>query len=74
MKNKEKLQNVFVERLKELLQEKGINQAKLSKETNIPQQSISSWITCVRTIQIDSLCILADYFGVTTDYLLGREQ
>ena len=74
MKNKEKLQNIFVERLKELLQEKGINQAKLSKETNIPQQSISSWITCVRTIQIDSLCILADYFGVTTDYLLGREQ
>ena len=74
MKNKEKLQNVFVERLKELLQEKGINQAKLSKETKIPQQSISSWITGVRTIQIDSLCVLADYFGVTTDYLLGREM
>ena len=74
MKNKEKLQNIFVERLKELLQEKGINQAKLSKETKIPQQSISSWITCARTIQIDSLCILADYFGVTTDYLLGREM
>ena len=25
-------------------------------------------------IPITSLMILADYFGVTTDYLLGREQ
>lgn len=73
MKNKEALQKIFIERLKDLLKEKGITQAKLSKDTKIPQQSISAWLVGVRTIQVDSLCILADYFGVTTDYLLGRE-
>ena len=74
MKNREVVQKIFIERFKDLLKEKGISQAKLSRDTKIPQQSISSWLVGVRTIQIDSLCILADYFGVTTDYLLGRED
>lgn len=73
MLNKEKIKQAFIERLKGLMIEKNINQSKLSRETHIPQQSISSWLNGDSLVQIDSLVVLAEYFSVTTDYLLGIE-
>ena len=73
MSNKKNTQDIFIERLKDLMLEHGLNQMSLSKETGIPQQTISGWLVGARMIKIDALCILADYFDVTTDYLLGRE-
>ena len=61
----------FAERLKELRIEKGITQAELAKELQVSQRSISSWETGFRQPDFETLEILAKYFNVTTDYLLG---
>ena len=78
MRDINEIQKIFVERLKELIKDadpnKEYNQSYFSKSINIPYTTINSWMNLKRTPQIDSLDILADYFGVTVDYLLGREN
>ncbi len=66
--------SVFVERLQDLMMEKNLNIKELSAKTNIPRSTINGWTLKISRPQIEALCILADFFGVTTDYLLGRED
>ena len=62
---------IFAERLKDLRKEKTLSQADLAKELGVSQRSISSWETGFRQPDFETLEILAKYFGVSTDYLLG---
>ncbi len=59
------------ERLKELRLEYGLSQAKLAKETGLTQSSIFYWEKGLKIPTAQAVVILAKYFGVTTDYLLG---
>lgn len=74
MKDIKEIQKIFSERLQELITENNLNYSKLAKATGIPRTTFTGWAHCYRTPQIDSLCIIADYFGVSVDYLLGREE
>lgn len=65
---------VFPERLKELRLEKKLNQAELGAIFNIAQVTISSWERGNSSPSIEELKIIADYFDVSADYLLGREE
>lgn len=60
--------DVFVE----LLQKNKVSAYKLSKETGIPQSVISYWKSGAKMPSSDNLAKLSQYFGVSTDYLLGR--
>lgn len=62
---------LFKERLKELRKEKHLSQIELAKELQVSQRSISSWETGFRRPDFEMLEILAKFFNVTTDYLLG---
>ncbi|KRQ85844.1 HTH-type transcriptional regulator Xre [Caloramator mitchellensis] len=62
---------MFSQRLKELREEKMITQAKLAEEIGVTPQNIS-YFEKGREPSYDILIKLADYFGVTTDYLIGR--
>ena len=62
---------IFAERLKELREAKGISQIRLSKETGLSQSGIAFWENNQRVPNAYAVIILAKYFGVTTDYLLG---
>ena len=64
----------FIERLKELRQEKGLSQAQLAKATGISTGAIGFWETGERVPNALAIKTLAKYFGVTTDYLLGLED
>ena len=64
----------FIERLKELRKEKGLSQAQLAAETGLTQSSIAYWETGKRNPTAQAVIILARYFGVTTDYLLGEKD
>ena len=64
----------FAERLKELRIEKGLSIDQLAHETKIGSSSISRWENEQADIKASYLIILAKYFGVTTDYLLGLED
>ena len=56
------------------MQEKNLNIKELSKLTDIPRSTINSWTLKKRSPMIDYLCVLADFFQVLIDYLLGRED
>lgn len=59
-------------RLKELRIEKGKTQEQLAKDLGTTDVSISRYEAGAREPKSDILNALADYFGVSTDYLLGR--
>ena len=59
-------------RLKELRQQKNISQLKLAMDLNMSQNTISRYETGERKPGISELILLADYFDVSIDYLVGR--
>ena len=61
-------------RLRELRKENGLTIIHLSKEVGISKSAISQWETSTTDITGDNLIILAKYFKVSTDYLLGLED
>jgi len=61
-------------RLKELRKSRNISQQKLAMDLNINQNSISRYETGEREADYTTLIQLADYFGVSLDYLLERSD
>lgn len=59
-------------RLRELREKYNISQVKLAMELNLNQNSISRYENGEREADYNTLIALADYFGVSIDYLLGR--
>lgn len=64
----------FSERLKELRQERGLSIQGLAKEVQISSSALCRWEKCQADIRGSQLVILAKYFGVTIDYLMGLEN
>ena len=64
----------FAERLKELRQEKGLSIHGLAKEVKISSSALCRWENCQSEAKGSQLVMLAKYFGVTIDYLMGLEN
>lgn len=64
----------FSERLKELRTEKGLSDAALGRQIQVSDATISRWENRQSDIKSDQLILLAKFFNVTTDYLLGLEN
>ena len=62
----------FGEVLCELREDKDLTQRQLAEKLHMAPTTISSYETSKNLPPPDKLIALADYFGVTTDYLLGR--
>lgn len=62
---------MFAERVKKLRKEAGITQAELGKICGLSKGTVAMWEVGQREVTFDTLRKLADYFGVTADYLLG---
>jgi transcriptional regulator with XRE-family HTH domain len=60
------------ERLAELRKDGGFKQKDIAKELNVAISTVSNYETNCHEPDLWSVCRLADLFGVTTDYLLGR--
>lgn len=63
---------VLGERIKKLRKQRKITQEELGKKVNVTKVSISGYENGNRTPDTETLQKIADYFGVSTDYLLGR--
>ena len=59
-------------RIKELRSKRKISQLKLALDLNMNQNSVSRYETGEREADYKTLLKLADYFGVSLDYLFGR--
>ncbi len=64
----------FSERLKDLRIEKGITQQAVAKETGLSQNAIAQWENAKRVPNANAIILLAKFFNVTADYLLGMDD
>ena len=61
-------------RIKQLRENRGLIQEILASELGITQQMLSKYERDVLCIKVDVLKRIAEYFNVTTDYLLGVSE
>lgn len=59
-----------LERVKELCKNRGITVKRLEEKLEIPNNTIYQWKRIAPSL--DKIQKVADYFGVSIDYLLGR--
>ena len=57
----------------ELLINQQLSAYRVSKETGIPQSTLSEWKSGRSTPKTDKLKKLADYFGVSIEYFLDED-
>jgi transcriptional regulator with XRE-family HTH domain len=62
----------FFNRLKELREGTGMNQKEFAASMNMEQSKYNKWENGKNAPDYEGLCLIADRFGVTVDYLLGR--
>lgn len=62
------------QRINELRLAFGWNQVEMSKKLGVSKQTVSNWENDNIQPSIEALMRLADLFGVSTDYLLGRDD
>lgn len=61
----------FASKLKKAREKTGFTQREVSKETGIPQSTIAKYETQALEPSIETLGILADFYGVSIDWLIG---
>jgi transcriptional regulator with XRE-family HTH domain len=60
-------------RIRELRRKRGISQARLAAELSVHQTAVSQWETGRTEPDIVSAKIIADFFNVSLDFLLGHD-
>ena len=65
---------MFTERFNELLKSRKINAVTLAKEIGVPKSIVYEWKSGARDPSLENMLRIADYFGVTLEYLTGRED
>ena len=66
--------DVFAIRLNKLIEENKITKYKLAKAINSSKQSDCNWCEGVSDTKMTYIRLLAQYFDVSSDYLLGLED
>lgn len=61
-------------KIHDLRKEKRVSQTELAKMVHVSQATVTAWETGKAEPSSSALNALANYFNVTTDYLLGRES
>lgn len=64
------MESVIYIRIKELCAERGITLAKLEEDTGLSSSIIRKWKNNTSP-SIDKVKVIAEYFNVSTDYLVG---
>ena len=65
---------MFADRVKYLRQSRELNQVQKKKKMGVTKQSVSNWENDNIMPSVEMLEKIADFFNVTADYLLGRED
>lgn len=63
---------MFAERLKSLRKEKALSQLQLANALEVTQRKVSYWETGQLEPDLSALWKIGEYFGVSTDFLLGK--
>lgn len=65
---------MFSLRLKELREKMGLSQRDLAEEIGVSQGTIGNWESGTREPNFETVRKLAEYFSVSTDFLLGNQR
>ena len=63
-----------LERMRELREEKGLTQIELANYLEVTQKAYSRYENDERSIPLEKLILLADFYQTTLDYLVGRSD
>ena len=63
---------LFAARFKDLIKEKGTSLYQIEKTTGLLHGTLSRYANALNAPQLEQIWILAEYFGCTIDYLLGK--
>ncbi len=66
------MRDVFFQRLRDLREDKDLRQEDIAEVLGISQTVYSRYERGLQTIPVIHLLKLADYYQVSTDYILGR--
>lgn len=64
----------FGEILNNLMREEDVTQAELAKSIGYTQRAVSKWVNCQSEPTEKAIVKCANFFQVSTDYLLGLED
>ena len=65
---------MFSERLRDLRNERGISQKELANILFVSQQTVAKWETDRSTPNPEMISKIAQYFNVSSDYLIGMSD
>lgn len=65
---------LFSKRIYELRKQRKLSQKELGQAVGLSHKAISTIESGSRSTTIEKLVLLADFFGVSADYLLGRRD
>ena len=68
------LGETVMNRIKQLREEKGMSQVRLSIELEVSQETVSAYENGKHYPSVQSLIKLSDIFGVSCDYILGLSE
>lgn len=74
MQEKNSLTEQFSSRFAEAISQLGIKQKELAEAVNIREQTLSRYKTGARLPDTEELHRLANFFGVSMDWLLGADE
>ena len=64
----------FGEKLQSLRQKAGMSQDALAEQLNVSRQAVSRWERDETMPETEKVVLIADLFGVSTDYLLRQTE
>ena len=67
------MKTIFGERLKKLRKENNETQSELAQEIGVGTSMISMWEKGINYPEVKKLIEIAEYYNVSTDYLLGLQ-
>ncbi len=59
-------------RIRDLREDKDLTQAQLGEAIGVPQRTLSYYENGQRMVPLEVLSAIADFFGVSVDYILER--
>lgn len=68
------MQQNFAKKITQLRKEKGLTQKSVAARLNVSQALLSHYENGIRECSLDFLCRVSEFYGVSTDYLLGFED
>ena len=71
--SEEDYKKVFSKNLKYFMEQKGISQMDLVNDLQLSQSTVSNWCTGLKLPRMNTIQMLADYFGIEKSDLLERK-